>query len=366
MPPRVPDDGSVTINLNEPDAPIIPVEQPQRQPGPPYVDRVPLGAAPDAAPPPEDEGPDLEKQLRDMQKREKAAADRAVLERNQRIASEQRAQQTVAQSQVDKETSDYYSVTNALAAKTGEMSQAEADYANAFAAGDTAQVTQINRRMITLEREIAALSEGKQDFENKFEQRKRQPQQRPQPQFQSGAGTGSLQQGPNIEQVLATMPNLLESEKNWARRHPDVVYDGGQFKQLEAAFLASEKRGLERGSPEYFRFFNERLGYDDDDEGGYDDSSPVQAPVRAGTGSQMTQQPMTQPQRHGPVTAAPVSRVAPGPSTRRTSGDSDSQVTLNQQQREAAKFSRLDEKSYARNVARLNDLKRRGYYQETG
>jgi hypothetical protein len=124
---------------------------------------------------------------------------------------------------------------------------------------------------------------------------------------------------------------------------------------MQTAFIDTEKLGIERGTPEYFEFFERRLGYEPSG-GDYDEDDDMGEPSNLRV--------MPPPQRSAPVSAAPVSRAAPGVSAREQT--SSTRVTLTPQQREAAKFSNLNEREYAKNLQKLNDMKRKGYYTESG
>lgn len=343
----------ITIDISTPDEPVK--AEPSTDYGTPpdqkvqlveRRDRVPLGPPPDKEPPPQaDEGPDLEQQLLALKQREKAARERATKAEQEVVQTRQQAQQHVATTQREKQQSDYYSVTNALAAKQAELNNVKVEYQTALANGDHAAASDINERMLDLRLDIRDLSSGKAEMERAAKEPPRQQPVQQQPQQV------------DIETQLAQMPNLMESERQWARKHPDLFTDQKQFKILEAAYLKWEKSGQPRGTPEYFKYFDQELGYtpdsamrttDDDYDDGYQED-PVPQP--------------SQP-RQRPAAAAPVSRSSPGPSSRDNARSN--QITLTPQQREAARISKVDEKTYARNVARLRDLKRRGYYQETG
>ena len=57
------------------------------------------------------------------------------------------------------------------------------------------------------------------------------------------------------------MPNLLPSERDWLRQHPDPLMSPDNQQRLQVAFYDAERKGIKRGSPEYFEHFSERLGH---------------------------------------------------------------------------------------------------------
>jgi len=68
-----------------------------------------------------------------------------------------------------------------------------------------------------------------------------------------------------VEQLLANMPDLLPAEKDWLRANPATILDPHNQRRLEVAFADAQTRGIERASPEYFQFFDERLGLKPED-----------------------------------------------------------------------------------------------------
>jgi hypothetical protein len=59
-----------------------------------------------------------------------------------------------------------------------------------------------------------------------------------------------------VEQVINKTP-LSSEERAWLRQHPELIRDPVGNKRLEVAYLDA----WARGSPEYFDFFDNRLGY---------------------------------------------------------------------------------------------------------
>lgn len=159
------------------------------------------------------------------------------------------------------------------------------------------------------------------------------------------------------------MPALTNEERDWIREHPDAVQSQENIMAMQVAFRDAQKRGIRRNSQEYFQFFNDRLGYEDkpqeydyeEDEMAEDDVPQVKSPPL---------QPR-QATPKAPAYAAPVSRSAPGAGSREVSRDG-SKVTLNAQQREAARISGISERDYAANLRKLIQRKSEGHYGEQG
>jgi hypothetical protein len=338
------EDGSITIDLNE--APKtdekpastdygvkaeVPVETTRREPLPSVLSVPPSsqGMA---------EGNDLESQIKAMKSRQEAAEQRARQAETARAQEAQRAQQAIAQSRGEVDQSNYDAIANALLARQNEVAILKQQKADARVRGDAATEVEIEDRLDDAKADLRTLRDGKQDLERQFQQRQRAPQQQQPPP----------QPPQHIDEVIARMPGLMPTEQEWLRRHPDAVFDQLQLQQLQAAFSATQKRNLLRGSPEYFRFIDDRLGYESD-EPEYDEVDDMpNEPTRVDR----------------PVVAAPPSRSAPGVSSREAR--SNSQVTLSPVEREHAKISGITEREYAQNKQRLVEMKRRGYYSERG
>jgi hypothetical protein len=346
------DDGSATIDLTAP-APETPLE--------PAGPKLPDYGSPEAKeaidkpkPQPrahrterhevEDSGPSLEDQIRTLKTAEQSARQRADQERAARMQLEHArvneanlARQEVARSHLDL-------VSNTLEGQQAALSLAKQEHAAARVSNDPMAETEALDKITKINNKIATLEAGKEEMERQ----QRMPPQQYQPQQQ-------IQQGPpNIEHVLAQMPALTNEERDWVRSHPDSVTDRGQIARMQVAYADAQRMGIRRNSPEYFEFFDERMGYEPGERGAEEEYDAVDndEPVRQA------------PVRRGPVTAAPVSRSSPGATSR--DAPRSGQVTLTKEEREHAKISGVDERTYAEGKRRLIDLKRKGYYQETG
>lgn len=341
-------DGSVTIDLSkppsaedkfEPDLPDYGSKPAESSAAEPKVETVtPVAPAP---PPIQPQDNDLESQIKAMKARQQAAEQRAQQAEHARLAEQQRAQQALQQYQSRAEQGEYDSVANALIARQNEEQILKSQLLDAKQRGDAQAEVDIIDKMTAIKIEVQQLQSGKADFERQFQQRQNQPPPPPQ-QYQQPSTPQQV-----ADWVIAQRNDWRPGEVDWIREHPDAVADPGQFQQLQAAAAYAAKRGIERGTPEYFQLVNDRLGYEAD-EPQYDEVDMVDEP------------------RHNPrpLPAAPPSRPSPGLSVREA--PSGTRVTLSPAEREAAKISKISEHEYARNKARLVDMKRRGFYQERG
>jgi len=338
-------DGSVTIDLNRPPPETVEDKPPDYGAAPAEEAKAPERAEP--ASEPRFEENDLETQIKSLKAREQAASQRAHQAEAARAADAQRVQQAWHQHRGEVEQAQYDSVANALLARQNEVAVLKQQLIDAKVRGDTQAEVELTDKMQDAKVEIKTLTDGKAEIERAYQQRAQQPPpQYQQPQYQPPP---QQYQQPTVEQVLAQMPALIDSERDWLRRHPDALSDQRQVLRLQAAYIDAQEQGIERGSRDYFDFFNDRLGYHArDDEPQYDEVD--------------TMQQRTSNQR--PISAAPPSRSSPGMSAPRYSGGGS--VTLSPAEREAAKISNISEHEYARNKLKLAERKRQGMYGERG
>lgn len=339
------EDGSITIDLAQ--APTQAEERPVTKDYGVKAD-APVETKPEPVTPPPSpvptmaDGNDLAEQMKAMKARQEAAEARARQAETARMQEAQRAQAAIQQSRGEVDQSNYDAIANALLARQNEIAVLKQQKIDARTRNDIAAEVEIDDRLADAKRDFGVLQEGKSDLERQFQQRQRQPQpQQPPPQQQQAPPQ-------NIDEVIARLPGLMPTEQEWLRKHPDAVFDQFQQQQLQAAYNATQKRNIVRGSPEYFRFIDDRLGYEND-EPEYDevDNMPND-PIRVST----------------PAPSAPPSRPSPGVSRREA--PSSGEVTLSPVEREHAKISGVSERVYAQGKARLQAMKRQGYYSERG
>lgn len=299
----------------------------ERSPHIPYVDDFENGDGSEALRRTEDRA---KKRLEErLQRSEKAVAD-ALRWGQQQAATAAAATHAVTESQLD-------TVASALAGAEREADAAEAEMISAKQRGDVAAEVKAQRALMQAEQRIATLRAGKDELEVVAKQR-------PTP------AAPPVVLNSNVEAILAQLPNLIDAEREWIRRNPESITDPNNQQAMQVAFRDAQKRGLQRGTPEYFAFFEDRLGIEPDD-GGDGGDYEEEPPVR------QTRQPRASAPAQRRV-SAPVSPSggARGPALR------PGQIRLTEQQREAARISGVDEETYARGVARLAYEKSQGMY----
>jgi hypothetical protein len=274
------------------------------------------------------------RQAEESRQRQAAEAERT----RQEAAQRQAHAEELARERRAREQSEYDAIVNALAGANSDLAAARADYKAARTANDIEAETDAAERIADARYRIQTLSGGKEAKDAQQEQAAQQPTQYQQPR-----------QAPTPTEIINSMTGLMPGERSWLMKHQELVTSQEGQTRLQAAYYDATKAGIARDTPEYFQFFDERLGFDDD--GG---SAPAMAEKQnRGNGG-----------ASGARVSAPVSRNSTDLKTGREA-PSSTKVTLNQQQREAAKFSGVDEAEYARQVLKLIKLKKDGHYQES-
>lgn len=87
-------------------------------------------------------------------------------------------------------------------------------------------------------------------------------------------------------------PKLMPAEKEWLKAHPEVLTDAMTNRELDVAYSRALREGHKRGTPAYFNYLNEFLGYEtarkSDDGGTVLAAAPVSRDERSSTGRRIT------------------------------------------------------------------------------
>lgn len=313
--------GSSAVNIAATSSAIL-VRQPE-------VSRIPDSA-------PSDDYEDPRAALREAEERarkrvqELESANAQVLQWGQQQARE------AHEARIREVEGNYDTINSALQAAEAEVEAAQQAYAEAWKTGDGLGVAKAQTALNDATYRKNTLQAGKDELETT---RRRPPPPPPAPPIATQ----------NVELILQRMPNLSAEERDWIRQHPDSVTDQNNAQLMRAAYLESEKKGIKRGSAEYFALFADRLGYARADAGGNGGRD----------GGRITESDdMDEPEPPRRV-AAPVSRG----NGRNSDGLRPGEIFLTQAQREAARASGITEQEYARQLLRLRELKQQGYYQ---
>ncbi len=274
----------------------------------------------------------LDKEADDAAIKAREEAEANVQIRPQREpAAEQRVrerEQEASRSQIRAEDAEYDAILNAIGAAESEAEAAQRDIAIATEATDSKAVGEASRRLARAEGRLAQLEDGKLAIERaKTTQAARAKEQQEQP---------VQQQKPTVDQYIDQLPNLLPSQRDWLREHPETLTDTRKNMRLQSAHVEAEDAGLRPGTKKYFAFIEQRLGYaepeEEDDDVNDDDRPPT-------------------------TVSAPPSRSATNPGTGRSS---TTRITLTPEEREVARLSGIDELTYAREKQKMMDQKAKG------
>lgn len=290
-----------------------------------------------AAPEPEAEDPEpvqpdigaLQKQLEDLKRAEQSAQEALVIERQRAAESQKREQEFIQRDRRNQEEvtqAQYDAILNAIEASRAEAETAQRDLEAADQAGDSKLKGDAYRRLARAEANQARLEDGKIAIESRREAEKTAPKVEP----------------PAPPPAAPALPAAAQA---WLKEHPEYLNDPTKNRQIQAAHrFVDEVQNIPLWTPEYFEKIETHLGIrktapktDDADDA---DARPTRRTV---------------------VTQAPPTRESVSVTTGKPQS---TKVTLSPQQREAARIAGVDEVTYARNVQRLEQLKREGHYQE--
>src|SRR6266576_1122832 len=281
--------------------------------------------------PVDDATDDLKKQLEDLRKANEEGQRRFQEEVQARQAAEQRVrerEQEASRSQIRAEDAEYDAILNAIGAAESEAEAAQRDISFATEASDSKAVGEASRRLARAEGRLAQLEDGKLAIERaKTTQAARAKEHQEQP---------AQQQRPTVDQYIDQLPNLLPSQRDWLKEHPETLTDTRKNMRLQSAHVEAEDAGLRPGTKKYFAFIEQRLGYaepEEEDDDVNDDDRPTT------------------------TVSAPPSRSATNPGTGRSS---TTRITLTPEEREVARLSGIDELTYAREKQKMMDQKAKG------
>lgn len=281
---------------------------------------------------PEDENP-LQKAL-DAQKNAEALAQRrteevqqAQRERDDAVRLSQERGHELTRERGDREQAQYDAILNAIGAQQSELESAKRDLKTAGQAQDWDALADAQARLAGAQTQLVNLENGKSGFESRRDERPKVERTEP-----------TRPSGDPVESTISGLP-LSGTSKDWLRNHHDFMTDPRKNAKLQAAHWDATDAGPE-GSPAYLEALETSLGMR---------KKPDPDP-----------DPDPEPQRRINV-SAPVSRESVSVANGRPT---QTRVTLSPEQRDAARISGVDEKTYAANVLRLNELKKQGHYNE--
>lgn len=236
----------------------------------------------------------------------------AAKERQARIKAEQEANRL----KIENHESNKEFLGSALDGATAAVEAAKLEVRRAYEAGDGAALADANAKLGEATADLSSLKRSNAEFERV-----------PKPEAQ----TVVTDTQPDVLTRIDTDPNLLGPEKEWLKAHPETILDANKNQDLAVGYRRAISKGLERGTPTYFKFLNEFMGY----------AEP--APPAQTNNNDDTEEA---------IVSGPVSRDTPG-----TNG-SKSRVMLTPEQRELASTMGLTDVEYASQVLRMQEEKR--------
>lgn len=253
----------------------------------------------------------LKEQLAALQEANRLTEERRLAaERRAENAERERDTAVTSQSRTEEDA-----LQSGLAAAQAELETAKQQAKQAGDAGDwgaqaeaLAKVGRASADIREFERAAATLADRKET--GRVEQRQ------------------TTQATTDVNAMIDGNPQLLPAERTWLKSHPEAIMDISRNKELDVAYIKATRQGISRGTPDYFKFIEQEMGYtktqakeEDDDEMGV---------------------------------SAPVSRNERGSDGKPSNG----KVMLTAEQRELAKNMGITEIEYARGVQELDRRRR--------
>lgn len=205
-------------------------------------------------------------------------------------------------------------INGGLAAAQNERDAAIAEYVRAGEAGDLRAQALAQSKIGRAEAKILSLESGAAEIA----ERKAAPAQQ------------EVRQAPQQVDPIAAIdanPQLLPAEKDWLKAHPDAVLDQRRNNELSVAYERAIKKDLVRGTPAYFSYLEEFMGY---------------------------RQPSTDNSSGDTIVQAPPSRNERG-GDGRPSGNT---IRLSAEQREIARNLGITDIEYAKQVAAFDSARK--------
>jgi hypothetical protein len=227
-----------------------------------------------------------------------------------------------------KEQSDRDSLINGYSAAEKEVQLASRDLADAQMRQDAQGIADANERLSQATYQKEMLQGSIQSFDEQHPAQDRyqqQYQQQPQRQY-------------TTVDVINSMGQLIPEERSWLMKRQELVASPAGQSRLQTCYYDAMDAGLTRGSPEYFKFFDERLG------------SPQNGSNYSSAQTNVSQ-----------------NYVVGGPSVQRQYQQSSKPYTpempkVSLTPKEAAKIAGVSEEVWHANNKKLQAMKRDGYY----
>jgi hypothetical protein len=241
----------------------------------------------------------------------RATQERKDREEAQRVAEQRTKEVLEARSQTADSEAEL--INGSLAAAQAERDAAKIAYKSAFEAGDPDKMADAQSRMGRAEAKIVNFEGAAAELASRKEaESKRAPEQQ--------------QRQYTPEQLIDANPNLMGVERDWLKAHMDAFTDPARNNELSVGYQRALKAKLTRGTPEYFKFLEEFMGYSQAEQVNIEDEGDV-------------------------IVSAPVTRENRSNSTGQA--NTGNKITLTPEQRELARTMGIGDIEYARQVQAL-------------
>jgi hypothetical protein len=268
----------------------------------------------------------LEKQIEDLRESNKQTQQQLLAEQRERRRVEAAAQEIVqdaVQFRSAAERGQHSAIKSALDAAQAEQESSKKDYAAFLEAGDFVNAAEAQQKMSRAAAKVLQVERDLGDFEMQQERAKERSERQPVERREQA-------QPVDVIAGIDSNPNWLPTERTFLKAHPELLTDPQKNAELGIAYNRAMGEKLSRGTPEYFEFIENFMGFKksesrraNDDE---DDNKPYGAPVRReNQGGRAPQRP--------------------------------SQMKLSPEQREIARNMGISEIGYARQLQKLQGEK---------
>lgn len=230
------------IPANQPVLIALPAAVSNSEPEPPAGGEGNGGTPPQRQAPAAEGAAALEQQLKAL--KDARAADAARLtqaerDRDAALARAREAEQDVA-------GAEQRAVTTGLAGAQADLAAAKQALKIAFEAGDAAAMADAQEKIGRSSAKVLQYEQQGAEVAQRVEEAKRAP-----PQAQTVDPMAAMESN----------PQLYPQEKDWFRRHPETWTDRRMNVRLEDGYFRAMDKGLTRGTPEYFAFLDQHMGY---------------------------------------------------------------------------------------------------------
>ncbi len=287
----------------------------------------------------------LQKQLEELTKSEAAAQERAAKlekDRDEALANSRRSTTDVAKARVSEARAHMDAIDNAIGAAKIEVEGAERDLEEAIRTGDSKSQADAYKKIARAENNISRLEDGKVELESRLKE------------LSDAEKTAATEKPVEKKDPIEAL-NVPDRAKDWLREHKDFVTNPKQNIRLQAAHFDALDAGLKEFSTDYFIAVEERLGL-------RDKPKTAKKTERKPAKIETDQEEESSDEGRTVIVSAPVNRdTGSGSSETEQNGN---RITLTREQAEHAKISGVSEEVYARNLIRLNGLKKQGHYGE--